>query len=223
MFFVTSSMLTFKYFIDRQMRMAANGVEKGLLSFFLIICSLSIGLAQGVISQPRQAVLYRNYPNKIEIGQSGLGPVKVVGIHCTITSLGKGSYKVLTGKEKNCSILVLNGNKDTIAQQVYKVLPLPQLTLKWGSVIGGGEVTDRTQRALFLAYPDEVAIVADQTVESFQLTISGKSFSGKGNLISPEAQRYIQDANAGTMVVIAAKYKDGSGNAKEVKSSYRLE
>jgi len=196
-------------------------------SFFLLVCCFVSNsyFAQGIVSQPDKKVLYRGYANVIVIGLNGTDKVFVSGKNCTVKAAGVNKYLISPTKASTATLIVLNSSKDTIANETYKVVPLPPLQLAWGDQFSGAEVLDRSSNNLSLSFGTDVPIQVSQSIVSYTLKVSGNSkvIKGNGNILTPEGRQLIQDAVAGQLLSITATYKNTAQEVKTVSATFSLQ
>ncbi len=107
----------------------------------------SVGAPNAAVSAADLQVLYRNWKNKIKVSASGYNPekVKVSCSGCSISSApdkdGNYTATVGGGRAKSAQIKVSaiddNGKSVELANETFRIFPLPKPTPYFGGKAGG--------------------------------------------------------------------------------------
>ena len=170
---------------------------------------------QGTISIPAYNILYKNYPNEIEAVASGFDETFVSGtLGMKFTKKGN-KYIVDPGTARTCSMTIYGKNKKDTSKKMlgtfnYKVAPLPNPQLYFGSVSSGSRVSVsliKTIKRLKNAYdPSSPLNIAFSTLE-WTMTIEGTNLKadGKTDQLNQKAFDILKQVRKGNRIIISSK------------------
>ncbi len=172
-----------------------------VILFLMILFAVFESTAQGVISCPEAAVLYRGYDNKLELGAGrktefltlegeGVGVQKQADSSFIVRISGPGRMVVLNVKNTKTGKVV--------AQQSYRVMNLPSPVLFWGKYADGSKIT-LDQEELWANY-DDSDLLGDLKLAVLVYEVQIEGFDGVfkvgGNKITPEISEAVKKARA---------------------------
>ncbi|NRA10583.1 MAG: hypothetical protein HRT57_01350 [Crocinitomicaceae bacterium] len=179
----------------------------------------------GAIELTDLNVLYRGYPNKVEISGSGYETVSLSGT-ASISKVGKG-YIVKPGKGRSATLSVTGKNKDGTSKVLktakYRVSNLPDPTLYWGSAKSGAKGS-KGSRLLRAKYPPEIPLKADFTLVSWTCYapgLKGKPPTGSGGNIGG-AGPLINALKAGSGISFTCKVRGPDGITRQIGGGWSL-
>ncbi|MNU69884.1 hypothetical protein D3C71_592820 [compost metagenome] len=167
----------------------------------LILFAAFESTAQGVISCPEYAVLYREYDNRIELGAGRMTKsLTLEGEGVNVQKQDDSSFIVrITGTGRTVVLNVKNTKTGKIVEQwSYRVMNLPPSVLYWGKYVDGSKIT-LDQEQLSVNYGDP-ALFGNSlfTVIVYEVLIEGveESFKVAGSEIAPEIIEGLKMARA---------------------------
>lgn len=168
-----------------------------------------------VISQPEHNVLYDGYPNLIKIGWwSKPAVVEYLGESMEVKKTERnGYYECIPRGVKRAKLVAINPKtKDTVASQVFRIIPLPKPIVFLGTTREGEKLTNRAQLPILVRYGESVPLTGTFEVKEWEISFSNDNqlYTGTGNQLSAEVQGKIREAAEGTMMQLSVLYS-GTG------------
>jgi len=180
----------------------------------------------GAIELTDLNVLYRGYPNNVEITASGYPTSSLTGSNASVSKSGKG-YVVKPGKGKSASLSVFgvdkDGNKVKLKTTQYRVSNLPDPTLYWGAAKSGTKGS-KSSRLLQAKYSPEIPLKASFTIikwTCYAPGLKGAPPSGPGGNLG-SAGPLINAVKPGTGLSFNATVRGPDGIARQIGGSWSL-
>lgn len=190
--------------------------------------TIKIMKPQGTVSLPEMNVLYKGYDNKVEGVASGYDQTVLNGNGVTLSKSGQGYIGRVTTSGREASISISGKNSvtnKTVALGTFKfrVRNLPPPSIFFGSAPDGGKAS-KSETRLFARYGDEIPLVANFTVVSWEMQVAGLSrpSKGTGNSLSGEAQGQLKQGKPGTMVSFMCQVKGPDGILRKKSGNFTL-
>lgn len=172
-----------------------------LVLFLMILFAVFESTAQGVISCPEMAILYRGYDNKLELGAGKKTEfLTLEGEGVSVQKQADSSFIVrISGTGRTVTLNVKNTKTGkVVAQWNYRVMNLPPPVLFWGKYVDGSKIT-LDQDELSANY-DDSGLFGDSkfTVFDYEVQIEGidEIFKVSGNKITSEIIEGVKMARA---------------------------
>lgn len=172
-----------------------------MVLFLIVLFAVFESTAQGVISCPEAAVLYRGYDNKLELGAGRKTEfLTLEGEGVSVQKQADSSFIVRISGTGRAVVLNVKNTKTgkVVAQQSYRVMNLPPPVLFWGKYADGSKIT-LDQEELSAAY-DDSGLFGDSkfTVLVYEVYIEGFDgvFKVGGSKITPEIIEGVKKARA---------------------------
>lgn len=170
-----------------------------LILFLMILFAVFESAAQGVISCPEMAILYRGYDNKLELGAGKKTEfLTLEGEGVSVQKQADSSFIVrISGTGRTVVLNVKNTKTGKIvAQWNYRVMNLPPPVLFWGKYVDGSKIT-LDQEELSATY-DDSGLFGDSkfAVLVYEVQIEGFDWVFKvgGDKITPEIIEAVKKA-----------------------------
>ncbi|MFT6922478.1 MAG: hypothetical protein ACJA1C_001483 [Crocinitomicaceae bacterium] len=180
----------------------------------------------GAIELTDLNVLYRGYPNKVEISGSGYDEISLGATGATYVKSGKG-YIVSPGRGKEATLSVTGRNKDgtskVLKKSPFRVSNLPDPTLYWGSAKSGAKGS-KGSRLLQAKYSPEIPLKADFTLVSWTCYapgLKGKPPTGSGGSIAG-AGPLINALKPGSGISFTCKVRGPDGITRQIGGGWSL-
>ncbi len=172
---------------------------------------------QGTVSLPEMNMLYRGYNNRVEGVASGYDQTILTGEGVSLTKSGKEYIGRVSSTGRTASIKVsgknnVTGKTESLGTFTFRVSNLPPPQAYLGSLANGSTaavVDIKSVTKLFTRYPPDVPLNATFEVATWDVSISGvgKTESGYGNTLTPEAKRLLAQVKPGMTVNVLIKFK----------------
>lgn len=180
----------------------------------------------GAIELTDLNVLYRGYPNKVEISGSGYDNISLGGSGATWKKSGQG-YIVSPGRGKSATLTVNGKNKEgpgkVLKKSSFRISNLPDPTLYWGSS-KSGEKGSRGSRLLQAKYSPEIPLKADFKLISWTCYapgLKGAPPTGSGGSISAAGQ-LINALKPGSGISFTCKVRGPDGITRQIGGGWSL-
>jgi len=178
----------------------------------------------GAIELTDLNILYRGYPNKVEVSGSGYETITLSG--SGVSKSGKG-YIVKPGKGKSAVLTVTGRNKDGSSKVLksgkFRVSNLPDPTLYWGAA-KSGKKGSKSSRLLQAKYSPEIPLKANFKVikwTCYAPGLKGAPPSGAGSNLG-SAGPLINAVKPGTGISFNATVRGPDGIARQIGGSWSL-
>jgi len=212
--------------------------EKGVKKWKPWKFNYSVGAPNAAVSAADLQVLYRNWKNKIKVSASGYKPesIKVSCSGCSISSTqdSEGNYTatVSGGRAKTAQIRVSaiddNGKSVELANETFRIFPLPKPTAYFGGKAGGA-IKKLTATAIpkIEAKLGNSPLNVPYSVVKFMLYTTKEGapvrIRAKGNRISGEMKNAIKRIpKGGNLTFAEIKVKGPSGKVSTLEGGLVL-
>ena len=191
----------------------------------------SIGKPTGAVSLPEMFVLYRGYPNKVVGAASGYPDYKLVGTNNVTLTKSGAEYVASPGGGRDATISIQgvspDGKSANLGSFQFRVRYLPKPSVYLGSCEDGGgypAATIKAQTRLFAKYGDEITLVANFNVTSWEVNVTGapRPESGSGPSLSPAAIGLIRQARPGNTISIMTTVVGPDGKSRKAGASFKV-
>jgi len=179
-------------------------IKLKLMLFILVVSSTLT-----VNAQFTDSILYRDYPNRIQISSLGFENCELKALeNVSVKDIGNGTYILSPGGNKTASILVVNSNQQ-IQDTIYFFVqnpPRPEIFL---CGIENGKPLVILCDSIEVRYVDGVRLTDHFEVVSYQIEIPRLSIiiSGKGNIIQDFTDLNAQ-LRSGDTISLVVVYND---------------
>jgi hypothetical protein len=197
-----------------------------LLVLFVGIISFENSFAQGFVGVLDNDILYRGIENQLKLGSMHGDSTLVLFSENAVIRKHKNEWLVLPDTSTKIELCVVNSSKDTLSRWRFKVLPLPELYLFWGSTVENEKCYLRTANTLDLRYKNYITLQSPEIViQNWEMTIDGCPivFKGNGNKFTPDVIEILQFAPSRTRATVTVDYKyPGISSLKRKTSMFIL-
>jgi hypothetical protein len=191
----------------------------------------SIGKPTGAVSLPEMFVLYRGYPNKVVGAASGYPDYKLVGTNNVTLTKSGAEYVASPGGGRDATISIQgvspDGKSANLGSFQFRVRNLPKPSVYLGSCEDGGSypaATIKAQTRLFAKYGDEITLVANFNITSWEVNVTGapRPESGSGPSLSPAAIGLIRQARPNNTISIMTTVVGPDGKSRKAGASFKV-
>lgn len=180
----------------------------------------------GSIELPELNVLYRGYANKVNATASGFPNTILTGEGVSLTRSGDFHIATPTGTGRTAFLTVSgkssSGRTVALKRVQYRVLTLPNPTMYWGGA-KDGERASKRELHIFAKYGNDIPLLADFKVLSWELSVQGaaRSVKGTGNNISA-AKALLNAAPSGKTVTYVIWVLDPAGVRRKITAVFTI-
>jgi len=192
----------------------------------------TVGKPSGAVSLPEMNVLYRGYPNKVTGAASGFPDYKLVGGGNVTLNKGTGGiYVASPGAGQEATIIVQgiaeDGSTAKLGDFKFRVKNLPKPSIYFGGLEDGQDApsaTIKAQTRLFAKYGPEIPLLAEFTVKSWEVNVTGapRPETGTGSGLTPAAIALIKQARPGNTVSFMCTVVGPDGKARKSGASFKV-
>jgi len=181
----------------------------------------------GSIELPELNVLYRGYPNKVNVTASGYPKSGLTGSGVSISPGGEGYIVKPSGNGKTATLSVTGTTADgktvSLKSMQFRCVNLPDPELYWGGVPSGGKAS-KSQTKLFAKYPPEIPLNATFNIVKWECQVpgaQGRPPGGPGSNISA-ASNLLRAAPAGSQVSFICTVVGPDGIQRKKAGAFKI-
>lgn len=183
----------------------------------------------GAIEAPELNVLYRGYPNKINVAVTNNDNREVVltgsNVSITKTPDSEASYIVKPdnkGRTATLTVGLIEGDSIVPVKSIpYRIMYLPDPTLYWGGAKQSGKANIR-QRKLFAKYPPEIPISAAFSILNWKIEWNGEQAEGNGSNLT-SAEDFLKKIKEKTEVFVTTTVIGPDGIEREISAKWKVD
>jgi len=181
---------------------------------------------QAAIEMPEMNIMYRGYPNKIEVAVTNAdnSEIELECAQCNVEKKGSGFIVTPNGlnRELYLSVNVKKGNKISAIKNIkYRVMALPVPQLYWGGAQEGSKANIRSTK-LFVKYPPEIPLNATFKVISWELQTENDTIKSSGSNLSP-AENVLKKIKEPTIINYSVIVEGSDGVRRKKMGSWKVD